>query len=74
MSYYFSHTDNPTRQRVLYGEPQHDDSHVEDRDIFCTTESCADERSLFVQCTHSLTAVDDGFTRVERGSRPVRSA
>ncbi|WP_416838173.1 hypothetical protein [Haloferax sp. DFSO52] len=73
MSNSFSPTDAPARQRTFYGEPQHDDSHVNDRDIFCTDESREDEREMYVHTTHYIDAGDD-YARAEGGNNTVRVA
>ncbi|KAB1187145.1 MULTISPECIES: hypothetical protein [Haloferax] len=69
MSNSSSTTDATTGQRAFYGEPQHEDCHVDDRDIFCNGDERVDERSLFVQTSHYLVTTDDEFTPVEQTQR-----
>ncbi|KAB1197713.1 MULTISPECIES: hypothetical protein [Haloferax] len=73
MSKSFSATDAPARQRTFYGEPQHDDSHVDDRDIFCEAESRSDEREMYVHTTHYAVA-DDDYATVDGVNAAVRVA
>ena len=70
MSNSFPTTETPAGQCAFYGEPQHQDTHVNDRDIFCDEESRDDERGLFVQTSHYLADGDDDELVDTSGSRP----
>lgn len=73
MSNSFSSTDAPTGQCTFYGDPQHEPSHVDDRDIFCAAESSDDEREMYVHADH-YTVADDDFARADTESHVVRVA
>ncbi|KTG20109.1 hypothetical protein [Haloferax profundi] len=74
MSNSSSTTETPTGQRTFYGEPQHEDSHVNDRDIFCADESRDDERGLFTQTSHYLATTDEDFAHSTGTQHTVRVA
>ncbi|MFC7205104.1 hypothetical protein ACFQJC_16420 [Haloferax namakaokahaiae] len=59
MSNNFADADESVKQRKFYGEPQHEDADVDDRDIFVAAsedpeieEEEADERALYCHMPH----------------------